>query len=133
MTSSTLAYRAIGKETAAIAAAGVVLYLGVADSRGRAALLNGASVHDGRVIDEEISYAELEEFLIGDGGLRNCKFLTCLSKAPQEMVAAKSPARAGNTLGTAIICATLHAGGDGNFTIGTTINPLLVPQVTLVE
>jgi hypothetical protein len=35
MTSSTLAYRAIGKETAAIAAAGVVLYLGVADSRGR--------------------------------------------------------------------------------------------------
>ncbi len=36
-------------------------------------------------------------------------------------------------LGTAYICATLHVGGDGNFSIDTTINPLLVPQITLVE
>jgi hypothetical protein len=45
----------------------------------------------------------------------------------------------GDTLGTAIICASLYVGGngnsgsDGNFTIDTTVNPLLVPQVTLVE
>ena len=38
-----------------------------------------------------------------------------------------------DTLGTAYICATLQATGMGNFTIDTTINPLLVPQITLVE
>jgi len=39
----------------------------------------------------------------------------------------------GDTLGTAYICATLQATGMGNFTIDTTINPLLVAQITLVE
>jgi hypothetical protein len=39
----------------------------------------------------------------------------------------------GDTLGSAYICATLQATGMGNFTIDTTLNPLLVPQVTLVE
>jgi len=38
-----------------------------------------------------------------------------------------------DTLGTAYICATMQVTGLGNITIDTTINPLIVPQVTLVE
>jgi hypothetical protein len=38
-----------------------------------------------------------------------------------------------DTLGTAFICAAFQATGMGNFTIDTTVNPLLVPQITLVE
>ena len=45
--------RAVGEQAAAAAAAGVVLDQGVADGRARAALLDGAAVADGRVIDED--------------------------------------------------------------------------------